>query len=429
MQKRVLIVIAVISVLTIISYALILNPTFQEKIGWHLNLWIIRARVWLHPPEEIAFSSETEEALDPDLLPNPNVENETPADDNPIEILQPTATFAQIPSTYEIARGEYFSQHNRQNYCGPASIATLLSMWGWEGTHDDAARAMKPYKLDKNVTPDEMAAYANQQPGLGALVRAGGDLDTLKRLIAAGFPVIVEKGPHFRDIHFLMTWMGHYQVFNGYNDREGFFIAQDPYEKADYQQPYDSLISEWRSFNYTYLVVYPEQQENDVLNLLGDNADVTQNYRNALKKAQDEIYQIEGVDRFFAFFNYGTNLVRLRDYNGAADAYDQAFALYDALPEDITMRPYRILWYQTGPYLAYYYTGRYTDVIEKATANSIEMVRDDEPALEESYFWRGISKIAVGDKEGGIEDFTICLEYHSGFAPCIEGLKEQGIFP
>ena len=68
-------------------------------------------------------------------------------------------------------------------------------------------------------------------------------------------------------------------------------------------------------------------------------------------------------------------------------------------------------------------------MIEKATANSIEMVRDDEPALEESYYWRGISKIAVGDKQGGIEDFTTCLEYHPGFAPCIEGLNEQGIFP
>jgi len=133
--------------------------------------------------------------------------------------------------------------------------------------------------------PYEMAAYADQQPGLGALVRVGGDMDTLKRLIAAGFPVIIEKGPQFRDIHFHMTWMGHYQVLNGYNDREGFFIAQDSYIKADYQQTYDSLIQEWRSFNYTYLVVYPEQQENDVLNLLGDNADVAQNHKNALIKA------------------------------------------------------------------------------------------------------------------------------------------------
>lgn len=429
MQKRVLAILAILSVLTIISYTLIFNPTFQEKVGWQLNLWIIRARVWLHPPEEIAFSSETEAAPDPGLLPSPKVENEIPTVDSPIEILRPATTLAPIPSTYEIARGEYFSQHNRWNYCGPANIAMLLSMWGWEGTHDDVARTLKPYKFDKNIMPYEMAAYADQQSGLGAIVRAGGDLDTLKRLIAAGFPVIVEKGPQFRDIHFHMTWMGHYQVFNGYNDREGFFIAQDSYIEADYQQPYDALIEEWRSFNYTYLVVYPDQQKNDVLNLLGDNADETQNHKNALKKAQDEIYQLEGVDRFFALFNYGTNLVSLRDYEGAADTYDQAFALYDTLPADITIRPYRILWYQTGPYFAYYYTGRYTDVIEKATVNSIEMVRDDEPALEESYYWRGISKIAVGDKEGGIEDFITCLEYHTGFAPCIEGLKDQGVFP
>ncbi len=68
-------------------------------------------------------------------------------------------------------------------------------------------------------------------------------------------------------------------------------------------------------------------------------------------------------------------------------------------------------------------------MIEKATANSIEMVSDHQQALEESYYWRGISKIAVGDKQGGIEDFITCLEYHAGFDLCIEGLNDQGVFP
>ena len=427
MQKRILAIFAILSVLSIISYTLILNPTLQEKVGWHLNLWIIRVRVWLHPPEEIAFSSETEAVPDPDLLPSPNVENEVPADDNSIEIPHPTAPFAPIPSTYEIARGEYFSQHNRWNYCGPANIAMLLSMWGWEGTPDEVARAIKPYKLDKNVMPYEMAEFADEQPGIGALVRVGGDLDTLKRLIAAGFPVVVEKGPQFRDITYHITWMGHYQLLNGYDDDQEFFIAQDSYIQANYEQPYDTLIDEWRSFNYTYLVVYPDHMENDLLNLLGDDADINQNYTNALKKAQDEIYLLTDADRFFAYFNYGTNLVNLRDYQGAADAYDQAFALYDALEVDVSEIPYRILWYQTGPFYAYYYTGRYQDVIKLATEASIEMVRDDEPALEESYYWRGKSKIAVGDKEGGIEDFLTCLEYHPGFSPCIDELNIQGV--
>jgi tetratricopeptide (TPR) repeat protein len=138
---------------------------------------------------------------------------------------------------------------------------------------------------------------------------------------------------------------------------------------------------------------------------------------------------VDGVDRFFALYNYGTNLVYLRDYEGAATAYDQAFAVYDALPEDITVRPYRILWYQTGPFYAYYYTGRYVNVIKLTTENSIEMVRDDEPALEESYYWRGAAKIALGIRETGIEDFMTCLEYHPGFQPCLDALHEQGIYP
>jgi len=56
------------------------------------------------------------------------------------------------------------------------------------------------------------------------------------------------------------------------------------------------------------------------------------------------------------------------------------------------------------------------------------MVRDDEPALEESYYWRGRAKVAVGEQEGAIEDFMTCLMYHAGFNPCIEELNALGIY-
>jgi tetratricopeptide (TPR) repeat protein len=304
----------------------------------------------------------------------------------------------------------------------------LLSFWGWEGTHDEVARVVKPFKKDKSVMPYEMAEFAREQAGLGALVRVGGDLELLKRLIANGFPVMVEKGPHFLDIQNRITWMGHYQVLTGYDDYKQVFIAQDSYIEPDYEQPYDELIEQWRSFNYTYIVAYPTEQENDVLNLLGIHASENDNFQAAAQKAADEIYQLKGVDQFFAWFNYGTNLAYLCDYAGAATAYDQAFTLYNVLPEDRS-RPYRILWYQTRPFFAYYYTGRYQDVIEKATKNSIEMVRDDEPALEESFYWRGMAKVAIGDREGGIEDLLTCLQYHQGFPPCVKALNNQGVFP
>ena len=429
MRKIIIGAIVGILLLASIGFAIFLTPSFQERLVWHMHQWYISLRTWLNPPQEVAFSSLSDFDTDSDLLPeNPGA---TPA---PVlssaeeqEAVKPVYT--PVPSAFAISGGRYYSQHERWNYCGPASIAMLLSYWEWEGNHDDAARELRTNSKDKNVMPYELVDYVREETGLGAIVRVGGDLDVLKRLIAAGYPVLVEKGPHFRDIYGKMTWMGHYQVLSGYNEQTEYFIAQDPYIQPDYKQPFHKLIEEWRSFNYTYIVVYPNDEEEKVLDLLGEDAAEYRNYQNALEKAQAELYRTTGVDQFFAMFNYGTNLMYLRDYNGAATAYDQAFMLYDALPEDLSTKPYRILWYQTGPFFAYYYTGRYDDVIEKTTRNSIEMVRDDAPALEESYYWRGIAKIAIGEKADGIEDFLTCLEYHRGFQPCVDALNDQGIFP
>jgi hypothetical protein len=363
MPKRWLIITAIFSALTIIGYSLLLNPVIQEKAGWHLSQWMGQIRLWINPPAEVNFAGALQDKAVVDPLAIQQVGDSQTGPAIPEDTDQTVYIFDPVPLAYSITGGMYFSQHNHWNYCGPANIAMALSYWGWNGTHDDAAKVLRTYNLDKNVMPYELADYARNEAGMGAIIRVGGDLDTLKRLIAAGFPVIVEKGPHFRDIQYQITWMGHYQTLTGFNDQGGYFIAQDSYIQADYHQAYDILIDEWRSFNYLYLVVYPKERENEVLHLLGKDANETRNYHNSLKKAQDELDQTTGVNQFFAMFNYGSNLVNLRDYSGAAKAYDQAFLMYDALPEDQSIRPYRILWYQTGPYFAYYYTVRYMDVI------------------------------------------------------------------
>jgi hypothetical protein len=421
MLRRKLMVFIIIGLtLVVISYALVLQPSVQSWAGYHLMQFFARIQTWLHPPQKVSFSTSDSVTISPLLT----ITAEPPL----IQSTTPMQETSPIPTAFMISGGKYFSQHNRWNYCGPANLAMLLSYLNWPGTADDIARVLKPFPKDKNVMPYEMLDFI-QFSGLDGIIRVGGDLDILKRLIANGYPVLVEKGPHFLDILGKITWMGHYQVINGYDDINQVFTAQDSYIKADYPQPYDKLIEEWRSFNYTYLVAFPPEKRNDVLNLLGADADVTANYQHALKKAGDETLKLRGVDQFFAFYNYGSNLVSLRDYAGAAKAYDTAFALYDSLPENMSIRPYRILWYQTGPYFAYFYTGRYTDVIEKATHNSIEMVRDDAPALEESYYWRGLAEVQMGENQAGIDDFYTCLKYHSGFEVCIKALNDQGIYP
>jgi hypothetical protein len=84
-----------------------------------------------------------------------------------------------------------------------------MSYFGSKLSQADVAAVLRPYRDDKNVSPDEMAAYARAR-GLQAIVRVNGDADRLKRLLSAGVPVLLE------------TWyepkpndgMGHYRLWS-----------------------------------------------------------------------------------------------------------------------------------------------------------------------------------------------------------------------
>jgi tetratricopeptide (TPR) repeat protein len=85
------------------------------------------------------------------------------------------------------------------------------------------------------------------------------------------------------------------------------------------------------------------------------------------------------------------------------------------------------LWYETGPYFAYYYVGRYYDVLSLATT-AIDAALD-EPAIEESFYWRGMAKSALGDTSGAIVDFREALKYHPDFDPALNQLSALGATP
>ena len=101
------------------------------------------------------------------------------------------------------------------NYCAPANLAMALSFWGWEGDRMTTGHWLKPYSEDKNVMPYEMKDYVDSQTDLKAVIRVGGDLEMIKAFIAAGFPVVVEKGEvlHGEYGPGSTGWMGHYMVF------------------------------------------------------------------------------------------------------------------------------------------------------------------------------------------------------------------------
>ncbi len=395
-------------------------PPVQERLGWRVAEVLARIKYTFSPPEQAVFIPEKENILPTQTAPLqpsplPVLLTATP----PVSSFIPTKTLTPIPDRIQLTgfRHEFQTWNN----CGPATLGMALSYWGWEGDQHPIASFTKPNSRDKNVMPYELTAYVEEETELEVVYRVGGEIELLKRFLAAGFPVILEKGFEGRDFD---GWMGHYVLVTGYSDSNRRFTLQDSYYGPNQVMGYTDLESYWRAFNFTYLVVYPPERREEVLSILGPQAEEGFNDRYAAQKASDEIYLLTGRDRFFAWFNRGANLVRLQDYAGAASAYDEAFALYPTILEK--ERPWRIMWYQTGPYWAYYFTARYQDVINLATTTLDAM---SEPVLEESYYWRALAREASGDSKGAIKDLQSTLKFHPNFEPAITKLQQMGVAP
>ncbi|NOH02628.1 MAG: tetratricopeptide repeat protein [Chloroflexi bacterium] len=407
------------------AFAIYNLPPVQERVGWRVAELMARVKYAISPPEESIFIPQ-----EASILPTKTVSPTSPAPSagnkitvtppaTPSALSTPTKAPAKTPQSINLAG--FSHEYQTWNNCGPATLSMALSYWGWEGDQRPIAAFTKPNSRDKNVMPYEMTAYVEEETDLEIVYRVGGDVDLLKRFIASKLPVIIEKGFEGPDFD---GWMGHYVLVTGYDDSEQRFILQDSYYGPDQVMGYEDLESYWRAFNFTYLVVFPDERRAEIESILGTHVDEDYNNRYAAQRASDDIFTLTGRDQFFAWFNRGTNLVRLQDYAGAAEAYDQAFALYPTIPEK--ERPWRMMWYQTGPYWAYYYTGRYQDVINLATTTLDAM---SEPVLEESYYWRALAREALGDTEEAIKDLQSALKVHPGFEPAATKLEQMGVEP
>jgi hypothetical protein len=334
----------------------------------------------------------------------------------------PSQASTALPGYIALEGVRYETQHGLWNYCAPANMSMALSYWGWQGTRADTGQFLKPYTDDKNVMPSEMADYVIEKTDFDVVLRYGGNIDLVKSMVAAGYPVLLETGVYIESVLTKKPeWSGHYVLVTGYDDEQQQFITQDSYYKADYPVAYKTMQQEWRSFNNLFLVIYPLEKKPEVINLLGSYSDLETSKRIAVQKAEYEITQLSGMQLFFAKFNRGTSLVLLGDYQTAAATYDDAFRFYSTL--DKTTRPWRMMWYQDGPYTAYFFTGRYQDVIDLAN-QTLDILQ---PYLEESFYWRARANFALGNKDEATADFRESLRLHPGYKPSLEQMQILGI--
>jgi hypothetical protein len=290
------------------------------------------------------------------------------------------------------------------NNCGPATLAMNLSYFGVQQGQDTVASTLRPYRDDKNVNPWEMAEYARSQ-GLRSIARVNGDAGRVRALVDAGVPVLIE------------TWyepepndgMGHYRLIVGYDDAAGEWVVYDSYDShgikkdqpyAGIRLSYDEVDRLWAVFNRAYIVTYDDARAAAVEAIIGGDLDDTAMWQRSLAAAESAA-QANGQDPF-AWFNVGSSLDALGDYQRAAQAFDQA--------RNIKL-PWRMLWYQFAPFRAYYEVGRYDEVIALADATLAQA-----KSVEELFFWRGRALQAKGDVEGARAAWRTALEFNPHYA-------------
>lgn len=411
----------IIVVLALVGMAAMQMPAVEQRAR---NLY---SRIYyrLNPPTQNEFGPSQQGTISADVFatltamaPTATVQqeetNDQPTQQTAVatEVLEPTSTPIPVPASFALEGMGL--EYQTMNNCGPANLSMNLTYWGWTTNQHITEEALKTHKDDRNVMLQEMLDFTQTDTNLKGQVRYGGDIEVVKRLLSGGFPVLLERGHTDEED----GWMGHYSIITAYDDNTQTVQIPDTL-LGMMNLTYTELEHDWWHFDGIYLVVYPSEREQEVLSLLGEDADPSKNLQNTLAKVEARIQQVSGQDLFFALYSKGSILVEMGDYLGAAQAYDQAFTVYNQL--DFGLRPWRITWYQVGPYLAYYYSGRYQDVFNLADQT---ITNTSFPSLPETWYWGGQAALMLTDKDTAADYFRKALEFYPGWDLATQGLAQ-----
>lgn len=327
----------------------------------------------------------------------------------------PTPTATVLPQRVRLEGLEIVPQ--KLNNCGPANLSINLQFYGLETTQFDVADVVKPNYEDRNVSPEELVAYVNDHTPLQAAVYRNGDVALLKRLLAAGFPVIIEKGyePDWQG------WMGHYLTLIGYDDAAQQFLTLDtflgPWDSSGRPYDYAEVERYWSHFNYTFFLVYAPQDAAAVAALLPDALrDPQAMWQAAALRAQTAVDA--APENAFAWFNLGSSLTRLGQLTGQPDLLANAAAAFDQAR--VLGLPTRMLWYQFEPYEAYLAGGRIEDVL---SLSGVILESFGGRNVEETYLYRGRALVAAGDAANATAVYRQALRLKPDFTAVEEALR------
>ena len=280
----------------------------------------------------------------------------------------------------------------------------LLSYFGINKSQKELGDKLRPHQQppgdndDKSVTLEELA-HEGEQLGFTTYHRPNGNAELLKHFIANGIPVITR------------TWLkenediGHYRVVRGYNESE--LIQDDSLQGKDLRYTYDDFDVLWKKFNYEYLVLVPDDKKELAELILDQNADKKKSWEIAVRNANAAL--AENPDDMYARFNLSVAYYNSGDYSRSAKEFEK-------VEEKL---PFRTLWYQTEPILAYVKLKNY----DRVFAITDKVLNNGNRGFSELYLIRGRIYQEQGKKDLAREEFEKAVLYNKNLLEAQEALN------
>lgn len=292
------------------------------------------------------------------------------------------------------------------NNCGPAALSMTLSYFGITVSQEELGEALRPYQIpggdndDKSVTLEELAIKAKEYD-LTSYHRPAGSVEKIKQFIAAGIPVMTRTLLHTNED------IGHYRVLKGYDDSTQEFIQDDSLQGKNLRYTYTDYIQLWKPYNYEYLVLIPKGREEIAKNILNNDVNEKVAWEHALALSREEQ---KSSDSFYPILNESVALYHLGKYEESAKRFE------------IVERqlPFRTLWYQIEPILAFQKLKKY----DRVFAMTDQILNRHNRAFSELYYIRGEIYLDKGEKELAKREFEKAVYYNKNFDQAIEKLNE-----
>jgi tetratricopeptide (TPR) repeat protein len=311
-------------------------------------------------------------------------------------IVKPQPTLKPSPTAKVLTGG--YQTFQTFNNCGPASLSMTLSYFDIDKSQHELGDLLRPYQHptgdndDKSVTLPELAHLAESY-GFLAYGRPNGNMELIREFINNDMPVIARTWTKVNED------IGHYRVIKGYDEARGVIIQDDSLQGANLEFSYESFNALWEAFNYEYLVLVPPEKQEIAEVILGENVSEAIAWQNALKLSDAALAKNPGS--IYAQFNRSVALYHLGQYQESVQAFE---AVENKLP-------FRMLWYQIEPFLAYQKLGQ----DERVLSMTQKVLDNHNRAFSEAYQIRGEVYQTLGKNDLAQEEFAKVLLYNKNF--------------